>query len=135
MREGPGELGPRPFIIAIMRRHSYTLLLLLLTTWAAPASAGRPSTVGFRAGLTEARLHGDFGDVLGSKYRPGFGAGAHARFTLHRVVSFQPEVWWVMKGAREDLDFAGVATFHLDHAIPYVEVPMLLRVQAPGAGA
>lgn len=123
-------------------RRWFALLVFAAFAWAAPAWSAPPFGLG--GGITESRFHGGYGDAFADRYRAGSAVGAHTRIELSNAISLQPELWWVMKGAdhrgRIELIVTnpgpepGVSvesvTYRIQHAIPYVEIPMLLRARA-----
>jgi hypothetical protein len=121
---------------------SFTALLgALFLIQVAPAHAARFAELGIRAGLTESRIHGGYGDALASELRTGGAVGIQGSLRIRPALSLQPELWWVMKGAQENfvLTFTGggqgdavndAFAVHVEHSIPYVELPVLLRAQA-----
>jgi len=113
-------------------------LLLALSPLAGVPSAAHAAPVvwGVTGGVVGARLHGNYGDLFDG-YRAGGAIGAHARFALQPWLSFQPELWWILKGGRAEtsiVDVFGSHDLEYAHSIPYIELPLLLRLQLPSNG-
>ena len=118
------------------------LASILAVLAAAPASAG-PPIYGFKGGLGVATLHGELPtDPFGAhEARKGFGGGASLMFGLGGALALQPEVLFVTKGTSlgkvnvSDWNGNVVGQSEVIQACNYVEIPMLLRVATPTAGA
>lgn len=115
----------------------------MLVTVGLLASAGSRAAglagSGVRAGLTVSNLRGDFADFVGTRTRTGFAGGGFLRLGLGGPLEVQPELLYVMKGAktRNDVtDGSGtlIGTADLTYQFDYLEIPLLLRVTIPAAG-
>lgn len=115
------------------------LLALLATFTCLPVTAHAGPAFGVMGGVVGARLHGDYGDAFGDEYRAGGAFGARARFGLRPGLSLQPELWWIMKGSAAEIGSSGpgIEPYRVRavHSIPYVEMPVLLRLELPAGGA
>jgi hypothetical protein len=86
-----------------------------------------PRIYGLVGGLNLSTFGGS--DVTGVDYQLGFTLGAFARMPLTPNWSFQPEVEYTTKGARETSDANGTRVT-ANMVISYVEVPLLFRVSS-----
>jgi hypothetical protein len=107
-----------------IRRRWTALTLALVVGAAIPASA----QVGLRAGLALATLHEAGAEPQEWKTQIGFAAGVSFRLPLlPPVVSLQPELLFVEKGAKVVSTGAG-------NTIGYLDVSPLLRLAVPTPG-
>ena len=121
---------------------SRLVLASILVFASAPAAADPPS-YGLKAGLGIATLHGNLptDPFFPHGTRRGFGGGAAFTFGLGGGLALQPEVLFVTKGTSlgqvNVTDWNGnvVGTAEVIQACNYVEIPVLLRVTTPTAGA
>lgn len=94
-----------------------------------PISLYGQVNLGFKGGMSLATIGGaDAGDDTG--YKTGFGVGAFLEFPVNDVVSIQPELLYMQRGAEET---EGGATYTI--AVDYVEIPVLLRLNVPVEGS
>lgn len=106
----------------------YTLIAILalvataLTT--APAAA-QPLSFGLKGGVSQGTLLGD--DVDDASYRAGFSGGVYAKYDVNPAFSIQPEVNFTTKGADE----AAVATGNGEYELQSLDIPVLLKLNAP----
>src|SRR2546422_11703179 len=98
---GAEMISIRPLLVSAV--------VLDLSTAVAAASAS-PTGYGFRTGVAAARIHGSYGDVVGSERRIGLAWAWYARKPVGRWVSLQPELGWVSKGAEGDLAITSTVT-------------------------
>lgn len=118
------------------------VLASILVFASAPAAADRPS-YGLKAGLGIATLHGSLptDPFLAHEPRTGFGGGAAFTFELDGALALQPEILFVTKGTSlgqvNVMDWNGtvIGTTEVIQACTYVEIPVLIRVATPTAGA
>lgn len=77
------------------------------------------------------------GDLVGGsfnkKYRVGLNAGVFMKIPLGGMLSLQPEVHYAQNGVSITSSAGSVSS--IDLKLDYVEVPVLLRLDAGGAGA
>ena len=77
------------------------------------------------------------GDVVGGsfdkKYRVGLNAGVFMKIPLGGMLSLQPEVHYAQNGV--SITSSTGAVSNIDLKLDYLEVPVLLRLDAGGAGA
>jgi hypothetical protein len=92
-----------------------------------PVSAQR--VLGLHAGVSVATLHGS--DITGASSRVGVNIGASLTFPVAHVLGIQVGADYAQKGAKVDVPGVGTGTF----AVDYIQVPVLLRVGIPSAGA
>jgi Outer membrane protein beta-barrel domain len=111
-----------------------TRMVALLSTLAlaVPAYAGAQSVLKTSFGFVGAVNMSTFGgsDASGAKNKVSFSLGGFARVPMGPMWSFQPELEYAGKGAKED--FAG-GTGTVD--LSYIEVPLLFRVASPSSPA
>ncbi|MFW6080031.1 MAG: porin family protein [Gemmatimonadota bacterium] len=87
-------------------------------------------TLGAKAGATFATVGGDEAVSDAASNRTGLSFGATAEFGVSPLLSIQPELLFVQKGAEfADSDF-GDATFNFN----YLEIPVLAKISVPSAG-
>jgi hypothetical protein len=106
-------------------------LLTPAATRAQSASAG--PAMGVWAGMTSATFRGS--DAPGPTYLAGFSAAFFAKWHLASHLALQPELQYTQKGS-DEVDATGggpVYTMHI--RLSYVEVPVLLRVEASPMGS
>jgi len=112
----------------------------LLLGLASPVSAARLGSWGFRSGISVAHLSSSI-DALETTSHVGFAGGFSQQITLSRVLSIQPELWWVSKGAQDDVHAVVTSSgqppeefdFHYEYRLDYIEVPLLARLGMPTA--
>jgi Outer membrane protein beta-barrel domain len=118
------------------------VLASVLVLASAPATAGPPSYA-VKGGLGIATVHGNLptDPFFAHEPRKGFGGGAAFTFELGGGMALQPEVLFVTKGTSlgqvKVTDWNGnvTGTNEVIEACNYVEIPVLLRVATPTAGA
>ncbi|MBK9472372.1 MAG: PorT family protein [bacterium] len=103
-----------------------TFAAIAMLAFAAPASAGG----GLKAGLTMSTFTGSDADLIGvdPEYRMGFAVGGYINHPLSPTLSFQPEVYYAMKGAKYE-DGGESLTFKFT----YLQIPLLLKMQPAGS--
>ncbi len=89
-------------------------------------------TIGFKGGLNLADLKGDIEDAIGvgTKMKLGFGGGVFLNYQMTESISLQPELLFIMKGTKADVDEvdAGVK-------MTSVDIPVLVKFSVPMEGA
>jgi hypothetical protein len=104
------------------------LVLMLFAAYAcaqdAPLTKGLIGK-GIKAGVTLGNLSGSDADMLGDskKMLIGFGGGAFVTYGFTPMFAIQPEVLYIMKGAKYE---TGAATDKIKFS--YIEIPVLLKV-------
>lgn len=138
-----------------MKRFAMATLALTLLALGSNAWAMEPGvpTFGIKGGLSVAKITGDDADMpdpvddvgmISPDYRTGFAVGAYMIYPFTPNLAFQPEAFYVNKGAKwegsgqtydEDLgeyiDYDWKQTLKLD----YIEVPLLLRLEPTMSGS
>lgn len=123
-------------------RVGFAVALSLIGVFTADRAADAgPAAYGIEGGVVAARFHSDYGDLLAHDYHTGGAVGASVRFTMLPWLSLQPEVWWIQKGGEGETSITLASggsiltsTFRYVHSIPYLEMPLLLRLQRPTRG-
>ena len=103
------------------------ILTLALVAGAASLSHAQGVKLGVKVGASYASISGD--DTEDAKYKLGFNGGLTANFGFSDLLSFQPELLYSQKGFQfedDDIDYKAKQTYH------YVDVPLLLRINADG---
>ncbi|MBD2714279.1 PorT family protein [Microvirga sp. STR05] len=103
------------------------ILTLALAAGAASLSHAQGVKLGVKVGASYASVAGD--DTEDAKYKLGFNGGLTANFGFSDLISFQPELLYSQKGFQfedDDFDYKAKQTYH------YVDVPLLLRINADG---
>lgn len=104
------------------------LAVVLVCLLLLPPPSSAHLSLGFQGGLSLATMGGDdASDEIG--YRTGVGVGASLAIPVSDVVSIQPEVLYLQKGATDNLDGVDF-TFEAN----YVEVPLFLKIDVPTEG-
>lgn len=87
---------------------------------------------GIKGGAAAYQITSEFGDASSTSDRKiGFEAGIFGDFPISRIFSIQPEAVFVQKGGEESDDVFGTSSLTLN----YVDVPLLLKINAPLDGA
>ncbi|MEP6472981.1 MAG: porin family protein, partial [Gemmatimonadota bacterium] len=105
------------------------VLVLASTLATGPAQGQSRPHFGPMAGMSLARLHGMDDSSTGS--RTGFVAGGFVDIPLGERLGFEPELLYVQKGARTDINGGLQSTLKLD----YLELPLLLKLLLPTASS
>ena len=117
----------RRFLVAIVA------IVCALPAWfPAPVSAGLAAW-GLRAGWSAAQLGGDGGSAIAPDSRSDFTMSVLGTVPIRPGLSFQPEIGWSSKGGQDDFT-TGASSFHVEHRLDYIEVPLLLRFDLPVLG-
>ncbi|WP_158022749.1 porin family protein [Hymenobacter coccineus] len=103
------------------------LPLALLAGIVGTANAQTGIKYGVKGGYNLATFSGT--DSKGSEYKSGFSAGLYSNFGISDNISIQPEVLFSQKGASID-NFQGLPTTRFKSTLSYIDVPVLLRVNA-----
>lgn len=102
-------------------------ILALVLVMAIGATAQDPAKgmtgAGIKAGVALANLTGD---ISGTSMKTGFGFGGFLTFGLSETFSIQPELLYIMKGAKEDVS-GGTVKLKLN----YLQVPVLFKYDFP----
>lgn len=122
-------------------RRAFGLLLVGAACWLAAGGAASAQTVtaGVKAGAVLSSLPhaGEVIDQISKKKsvdlsaKLGLTGGGFVNFTINDRFSFQPELLFVMKGVKLDLDASAGS---IKAAINYLEFPLLARYTAPVSG-
>lgn len=87
---------------------------------------------GIKGGAAAYQITTEFGNSSSTSDRKiGFEAGIFGDFPISRIFSIQPEAVFVQKGGEESGDVLGTSSLTLN----YVDVPLLLKINAPLDGA
>jgi hypothetical protein len=89
-------------------------------------SVAHRANYGVLAGINFATLSGN--DIQDAKTRTGLTAGAYAALPIGTGVSFQPELWYSMEGAKSNTSENG------ELKLSYIRLPVMLRFAVPTAG-
>jgi outer membrane protein with beta-barrel domain len=119
------------------------LVLASILVFASAPAAADPPSYGLKAGLGIATVHGNLptDPFLAHGTRRGFGGGAAFTFGLGGALALQPEILFVTKGTSlgqanvTDWNGTVIGTTEVIQACNYVEIPVLIRVATPTAGA
>lgn len=116
-----------------MKKISFLGLIAGLLLFAIPTVHAQ---IGIKAGATMSSLSQDAfynnGQTLQDiedKSLWGFQAGLFANLPVGEVISIQPEINWMQKGGNTKYNIAG-SGFNQDYRLNYLEVPVLLKVNA-----
>ncbi len=114
----------------MMRASKTVLLAVLASTFALTSGLAqtRPH-FGPMAGVSLARLHGI--DDVSTGSRTGLVAGGFVDIPLGERLGFEPELLYVQKGARTDINGGLQSTLKLD----YLQMPLLLKLLLPTASS
>lgn len=98
--------------------------MIAIVAGAAPAQA--QAAKGLKAGVTMMTFTGSDTEVVGVSpdYRMGFAFGAYTSYAISPNLSFQPEAYYAMKGAKYE-DGGDSLEFKLN----YLDIPLLLKMQ------
>jgi len=95
---------------------------------ATAASAQESSKyLGIKGGLNMFKLYGD--DVEDAKSLYSFAIGGFITYNFNEMFALQPEIYYSVKGAREET-VAG----DIDLKLGYIDIPILLKVKLPMEG-
>lgn len=87
---------------------------------------------GIKGGTGAYQITSEFGNISSTSDRKiGFEAGIFGEFPINRLLSIQPEAVFVQKGGEEASQSLGSSSLTLN----YVDVPLLLKINAPVDGA
>jgi hypothetical protein len=102
------------------------LFLIVCTSIAVEIGAGP------KVGLSVANLHGE--DAGSALTKVGFCAGGFINVGLSDVISLQPEVLYIQKGARWTGNNPYFGTIEAKVSFDYLEIPVLVRLCWPTTG-
>ena len=109
------------FVMKVFGTVAALLFLFLLS----PPPASSQTSLGFQAGLSMGTLAGkDKGGDF--DYRMAFGGGAFLNFSLSEILSVQPELSYMSRGAKESYD-----GYDIKLKLNYIEIPVLLKFDVP----
>jgi hypothetical protein len=91
-----------------------------------PISLSSQISLGFQGKLTRATIVGPDVDY---DFRKGWGLGAFLKLPVSDMLSIQPEILYLQKGAYSSWPFGDLMI-----ALDYVEIPLLLRINVPVEG-
>jgi hypothetical protein len=118
-----------------MRRIARSLLVAALAAPLVPAAAhsqgGDRLPLGIWAGVTSSTFRGS--DAPGPTNLAGFSAGVFTQWRFAPYLALQPEIDFTQKGS-DELDAASGSLFTMHIRLTYIEVPVLLRMDAPAVG-
>lgn len=110
-----------------MKRFMFVLFVAAMMLLLVSPLYAKGMMVGIKGGLSEANLNGDA--VANNSYKPGLVVGGFMSYDITEIFCIQPEVLFVMKGAK----FATADSSFTDK-INYIEVPILVKVSLPVSG-
>lgn len=114
-----------------MKKYVFLLVAFAaIAVLAFAAPAGAATGKGLKAGLTMSKFTGsdaDFFDVS-PDYRMSFAFGGYLNHELSPTMSFQPEAYYAMKGAK--YEEGGES---LEFKFAYLQIPLLLKMQPQGS--
>jgi hypothetical protein len=111
-----------------MKKIFATLLFLGAVLHMAPAAAAGEVTPGLLLGVNLGKISGWTSLTWG--YRPGLLVGGYLNFSLNKVFSFEPQLYFTQKGAQRQQDL-GMGVMTTTIALSYIEVPLLLKIAIP----
>jgi hypothetical protein len=120
------EIQMKKMIFAV----SILLLLFAASNVFAQATAGITGK-GIKLGLNMANLTGS--DVQNTKIKMGLAAGGFITYSINDLFAIQPEVLYMMKGAKSDVTVNGVTSTQ-SLKLNYIEIPILVKVLLSGGG-
>ncbi len=102
------------------------IIALALVVFMAGAVNAEGMMFGIKGGLNLANLSGDIEDV---KIKMAFGGGVWMNYAINEAFSVQPELFFMMKGAKADVD-------DIDAGIRanYIDIPVLAKYAIPMEG-
>ena len=109
-----------------MRSLISSVLLLLGFLLVSPPQSAQAQEIGILGGLTFSDITGDEADEDLDRSM-GFLGGAFFRMPLGSIITFQPEVQYVRKGAEGDFTGGDAAV-----KLSYIDVPLFLSFGVPG---
>lgn len=118
------------------------VLLLAVSCLLVPATSSAQLVSfekGIRVGLNMARMEGDvadaFEDFFGSELesRVAMQAGGWIAWKFAPMAAVQAELLWTQKGSHAEIDALGISA-DVTYVLDYVELPILMRFDLPGAG-
>ncbi len=104
------------------------LLVVLFTITLFSISAQAQMQLGLKAGLNLANLSGD--DAGSPDSKTGFAFGGFFTYQFSPMFAIQPEIYYSMKGATENITFEGT-TVDLTYTFDYIEIPFLIKFMIP----
>jgi hypothetical protein len=111
-----------------MKKGLAIVLVMAVTVLLSSAAFGQLTAYGPKLGLNLAKLSGD--DVEKSKIKTGVAIGGFATFGFGEIFALQPELYYSMKGDKED-GFVGEIPATRTIKLSYLEVPVLAKVNLP----
>ena len=108
------------------------LLAFMVTSVAQAQEETAPMSKGLKFGLNMAKVTGDSASMgtVDATFKPGFAFGGFLGFNLSPAVTIQPEVMYVMKGAKYE-----EGDMELQFKVNYLEVPVLLKYNFTTSGS
>ncbi|TFG88148.1 MAG: PorT family protein [Candidatus Atribacteria bacterium] len=85
-------------------------------------------SLGFKGGLNLANLTGD--DIDENKMKLCFGGGVFMNYPMTESISLQPELLFMMKGTKADIE-----DFDAGYRFSYIDIPVLVKFAVPMEGA
>jgi hypothetical protein len=111
-----------------MKKVLFVSMIAAMVLFAAsPLFAQGKMMFGVKGGLNLANLTGS--DVENTSIKPGAAVGAFMCYKFTDIFAVQPEVLFIMKGAKEDS-----ADVSIKWKANYIEIPLLLKVSMPTEG-
>ncbi len=104
------------------------VIAFVIMAFATAASAQESSKcLGIKGGLNMFKLYGD--DVEDAKYLYAFTIGGFFTCNLNEMFALQPEIYYSVKGAKEETTAGDI-----DLKLGYIDIPVLFKVKFPLEG-
>jgi hypothetical protein len=110
-----------------MKKFTFALMLAAVMVFAAAPLFAAGMTFGVKAGLNLANLTGDIKDT---SMKVGMAGGAFLTYNITEIFAVQPEVLFMMKGAKGKAEDGTDGKW----SVNYIEIPVLLKVNLPTEG-
>jgi hypothetical protein len=111
-----------------MKKFTFALMIAAVMVFAAAPLFAEGMTFGIKAGLNMANLTGD--DVKDTSIKIGMAGGVFMSYEITKIFAVQPEVLFIMKGAKGKADDATDVKWNIN----YVEIPILIKANLPTEG-
>jgi len=105
-----------------MKRLLIVALVLVAMTASVSAQELSPRYLGIKGGLNYVKLYGD--NIDDAEYMMGYAFGAFYQCRLHPRFAISPEIYYSVKGAKQD-----VTDFEMK--LGYIDIPVLFKLMFP----